>query len=140
MKKYLKFSVVFILGIVIGGVIAGYLSAYFVGGRFQQMTRRQQMRDIRMDIRILELYRNKGADRYFNIIEKGIPDDVLMVSQNDEMKESEGRFVLEEAKRFYLCTKTPIPKQIKEIIEAVKLEPDFSCNLDLKVDDVAPDS
>lgn len=127
MKNFLRYAALFVSGFIIGGAIVGYLSLSYAKETIQRQMADSTLTEISNDIILLESYRNDAADRFFKMVEDGIPGYVVMIDQNEEMKKSNGQGVLKSAKSFYLCTNTPVPKNIEKIIEDVKLSPDSKC-------------
>ncbi|MEO8649113.1 MAG: hypothetical protein ABI539_08110 [Acidobacteriota bacterium] len=60
-------------------------------------------------------------------LENTIPDQVIMIHENEMVRESmTAEAALTATKRFYVCTKTPIPEKIGVVLESVAL-PDDAC-------------
>lgn len=62
------------------------------------------------------------ASTVLQTLENGIPDQVLLVNETQSMRDTPPvDSALMATKRFYVCTKTPIPEKIAAILEPVEL-------------------
>ncbi|MDM7922422.1 MAG: hypothetical protein QUS14_08985, partial [Pyrinomonadaceae bacterium] len=72
-----------------------------------------------------EQMKNGDAACVLSSLENRFPDQVLMLRENEMFKQT---FVtdgaLQAVKRFYVCTKTPIPEKIAPILAEVELADD----------------
>src|SRR5690606_4931694 len=62
------------------------------------------------------------APTVLQTLENGIPDQVLLANETDSMRGTPPvESALKATKRFYVCTKPPIPEKIAAILEPVEL-------------------
>ncbi len=74
-----------------------------------------------------EMIKQGDVEIVLGTLERSIPDYVIAISENGEMRDSMvGKSAMMATKRFYVCTKTPIPTQIAGQLESVSL-PENTC-------------
>ena len=138
MKKFLKFAGVFVLGLALGFVIAFYLTQKELDEFYGNYISTHAVFDISVDTDKLRHYRRKteSGERFFKMLETSIPEHILLIEKNEELKKSSmyGSLLI-SAKEFYICTKTPVPKEIEGIISKVELGKDFECEPELTEND-----
>ncbi len=131
MKNFIKFALVFVLGLAIGFAISVYFARNYLVDYFAQNFAEHTVMDITNDIMFLQMYRENDkeiSDRYFKVIEDGIPKHILTIEQNEEVKKTGFyKTLLTKAKIFYMCTKTPVPSEIEEILDKIELDAKDEC-------------
>lgn len=112
-KKILQLTALLLIGFSVGAALAGYI----IGKQCRRMIAEHQLLNMSWSIRFAEEHR-LGKENFVRVIEKNIPADVRMISENPELRDSSSAdLVLDAAKSYYVCTKTPIPKEIAGILK-----------------------
>lgn len=115
-KKILKLTALLLIGFSIGAALAGYI----IGNQCRRMIAEYQLLNMSWSIRFAEEHR-LGKENFVRAIEKSIPEDVRLIGENPDMlNSSSADLVLDAAKSYYVCTKTPIPKEIAGILKEAR--------------------
>ena len=125
MKSVLKWAAIFVLGLVVGGGVVGYVVDRVYRARLAQMYSMQ----VGIDALFAQQMREglghillESADRRLVLL---IPELV----RNDELKDLyTSKISLAAAKRYYVCTNTQIPPEIAPILNDLPPEYEMGCN------------
>jgi uncharacterized membrane protein YraQ (UPF0718 family) len=122
MKHILKVLLIFVLGLIVGGGIAGFFVNKFYENRSAQL----YALELGKDAMFARLLREGEAEIVSKAYENNLSEQVLQVQKNDELRNQFAtRLALTAAKKFYVCTKTEIPPEIAEIMNKL---PESACN------------
>lgn len=132
MKTILKFGLVFILGFTVGGGTVGY----FVKSLYQDILARYYVLELgETAAYALALHDRdeKYLEHYIDSMEKRIPDLVLSIHKDEKLKKEAMELgVLTTAKHFYICTKTPFPTEIAQIMNELPPVAESDCSPNLE--------
>jgi len=121
MKTVILCIVCFALGVILSWTVVGYL----MKGINQRQLALMYAGDVAIAAMHAEQMKLGDAEFVLQSIEKGLPDQVVFLRENEMFKDN---FVVDGAlmavKRFYVCTRTKIPERIAPILAEIKLEDD----------------
>jgi hypothetical protein len=121
MRTAILCAVFLIVGAAAGSLTTGYIARNIL----QRQNAIVLAGDLGGDVMMAEMIRQGQANRVLASLENTIPLQVKMVN-DPEIRER--TFLAESsigfAKRFYICTSTPVPSEIADIIEAADLAED----------------
>jgi hypothetical protein len=116
MKSFLKALLFVVIGAAAGAVITGLLLDKF----YRDYQAKLYAMDAGANVLLAHMLKDGNAAIILASAERRIVSDVLMVSGNDDLKDTLiADTVLNGSKRFYVCTKTEIPPEIASIINAL---------------------
>lgn len=116
-------TVILCLVFLIAGIAAGSVfMAYFLNMAHKRYYVTLASTDLGIAAMQAEQLKLGEAPTVLQTLENGIPDQVLLVNETESMRGTPPvESALKAAKRFYVCTKTPIPEKIAAILEPVEL-------------------
>lgn len=118
MKIVILCLVFLIVGAAVGSTSMAYIMSSFQKRSFAMFA----ASDLGLAALQAELIKQGETATVLKTLEDNIPDKVIMIHENDEMRdETTSRPALVATKRFYVCTDTPVPERIAAIIGAVEL-------------------
>lgn len=116
-----------ILFLVIGAIAGSAVTGFFVNRFHQRYYAFFIASSLGLDAMNAEMIKLGEASTVVNSLEKSFPDRVISIKTDETMKDSmTADTAMMATKRFYVCTKTPIPEQIDEILAPVSL-PEDAC-------------
>ncbi len=121
MKTAIISASFFLLGAIVGSLAAGY----FLNGIYERHYAILNAMELGSSAMQAEFIKQGDAQMVLDSIERNLPQHVIAVSQDPRSK---GAMTVDTAmfaaNRFYICTKTPIPAGIGDILNNVELSAD----------------
>jgi len=125
MKNFLKWAVIFALGLAIGGGVTGYVVDRTYRWRLAQIYSMQ----VGVDALLAQSLREGNAQIVLEGTDRRLVDGIPELLRNDELKDlGTSKISLAAAKRYYVCTKTEIPPEIVPILNDLPPEYEMGCN------------
>lgn len=111
--------------LIVGAVAGSALTAYFVTDLYKRRFASFAAMDVATSAMHAEFIKLGDAETLLGMLERGLPNSIITIHENEVLRDSMGAHTAMMAtKRFYVCTKTPIPAEIAEILEPVTLRED----------------
>jgi hypothetical protein len=124
MKNILKVSLIFVLGLLVGGAITGV----FIDRFYENYLARLYVIDLSANAMFARQIRQGDAEIVARALESNLPQQISEVYTNERFKNTPiSELALKTAKEFYVCTKTEIPAEIVEILNKLPPVPESSC-------------
>ena len=125
MKSILKWAAIFVLGLVIGGGVAGY----FVDRVYRARLALFYSSQVAADALLAEQLRGGLAHILLESAERRLVAGIPELVRNDELKDLyTSKISLAAAKRYYVCTNTEIPPEIAPILNDLPPEYEMECS------------
>jgi type II secretory pathway pseudopilin PulG len=116
MKSFLKALLFVVIGAAAGAVITGFLLEKY----FRRYKAELYAMNAAANVLLAHQLKDGDAAIVLASAERGIVNDVLILSANDDLKNTPiAEISLKASKRFYVCTKTEIPSEIASIMNAL---------------------
>lgn len=119
MKTAILCGLFLVIGAAAGAIATGYLAKR----SHERQIAMLYASDVGLDALRAQQIKSGQTDLVLSSLEKGLPDQVLFLRDNDIFKQT---FVtdgaLKAVKRYYVCTNTPIPESIALILAEIKLD------------------
>lgn len=116
MKSILKWTAIFVLGVVIGGG----LTAYGMNRFYKSLQARMYVMQVSADVTLAWSLRDGNAKIVLDGTDRRVVEGVLELSRKDDLKASPlTEFTLTLAKKYYTCTKTQFPPEINAIMNGL---------------------
>jgi hypothetical protein len=127
MKRILKWTAVFALGLAVGCGVTGFAVDKFYRGQMAQM----YSWSVGSDALLAQTLREGNAQILLESADRRLVEGILELTRNEALKDLTGTGTsLQAAKRYYVCTKTEYPPEIASIMNDLTLLPQFQCNGD----------
>ena len=124
MKTALKFSLAFVIGLALGGGIIGYVMNRFLRSYMAET----YAMNVAANALLAEFLKGGNADYVLEYTERNLVGEVQTLYGSDELKSADmASTALAAAKRFYVCTKTPIPGEIEAVMNDLPAVPASDC-------------
>lgn len=124
MKNILKISLIFVLGLLVGGAITGA----FIDRFYKNYLASLYVMDLGGNVLFARQLRQGDAEIVSRALENNLPHQISEVYTNENYKNTPlSDLALKTAKEFYVCTKTEIPAEIVEIINKLPPVPESAC-------------
>lgn len=125
MKNILKWATIFVLGLVIGGGLAGYFVDRVYRARLAQIYSMQ----VGADALFAEQLRGGLGHILLESLDRRLVEGIPELVRNDKLKDlGTSKVSLAAAKRYYVCTNTQIPPEIAPILNDLPPEYELGCN------------
>lgn len=121
----MKTAILCALFLIVGAAAGSALTGYFVNHFYKSQLASFYAMDVASSAMHAEFIKLGDAEMLLGMLERGLPDSVIAIHNNELVRDSMGAdTAMMATKRFYVCTKTPIPVEISGILEPVSLRAD----------------